>query len=66
MKVLYLDESGEHNPAVRDPHYPIFVLGGVVVDKDYADGTLTQLFNAFKQESVREHRHRSPHGRYVP
>ena len=50
MKVLYLDESGEHNPAVCDPHYPIFVLGGVVVDKDYADGTLTQLFDAFKQE----------------
>jgi hypothetical protein len=50
MKVLYLDESGEHNPRVRDPHYPIFVLGGVIIDKDHADGTLTQLFNAFKQE----------------
>lgn len=50
MKMLYLDESGEHNPAACDPHYPIFVLGGVVVDKDYADGTLTQLFDAFKQE----------------
>ena len=50
MKVLYLDESGEHNPAGCDPRYPIFVLGGAGVDKDYADGTLTQLFNAFKQE----------------
>ena len=50
MKMLYLDESGEHNPTVCDPHYPIFVLGGVVVDKDYADGTLAELFDAFKQE----------------
>ena len=50
MKVLYLDESGEHNPSVRDPHYPIFVLGGVIVDKEYADGTLTQMVDDFKQE----------------
>ena len=50
MKALYLDESGEHNPAVSDPHYPIFVLGGVIVDKDYADGTLAQAFETFKQQ----------------
>lgn len=49
MKVLFLDESGDHNLSVIDPQYPIFVLGGVIVDKDYADGELTGEMNAFKQ-----------------
>ena len=31
MKVLFLDESGDHNLAVIDPQYPLFVLGGVIV-----------------------------------
>ena len=39
MKVLFLDESGDHNLSVIDPSYPIFVLGGVIVDQDYADLT---------------------------
>ena len=30
MKVLFLDESGDHNLSVIDPSYPIFVLGGVI------------------------------------
>ena len=29
MKVLFLDESGDHNLSVIDPQYPMFVLGGV-------------------------------------
>ena len=35
MKVFYLDESGNHdlNPKKIDPHYPIFALGGVIVDR---------------------------------
>ena len=49
MKVLYLDESGDHNLKAIDPNYPIFVLGGVIVDKEYADGPLTQAFDDFKQ-----------------
>ena len=48
MKVLFLDESGDHNLSVIDPSYPIFVLGGVIVDKDYADGQLTEAFDDFK------------------
>ncbi len=32
MKVLYLDESGDHSLDKIDPQYPIFVLGGVIVD----------------------------------
>ena len=48
MKILFLDESGDHNLTVIDVNYPLFVLGGVIVDKDYADGPLTEAFNDFK------------------
>jgi hypothetical protein len=48
MKVLFLDESGDHNLSTIDPQYPIFVLGGVILDKDYADTVLTDELNAFK------------------
>ena len=40
MKVLFLDESGDHNLSIIDPQYPLFVLGGVIVDRDYAEGSL--------------------------
>lgn len=50
MKALFLDESGDHSLAVIDPQYPLFVLGGVIIDKDYAEGELTRALNAFKQE----------------
>ena len=49
MKVLFLDESGDHNLSVIDRSYPIFVLGGVIVDKEYADGPLTEAFDEFKR-----------------
>ena len=50
MKVLFLDESGDHNLTVIDSQYPIFVLGGVIMDKDYAEGPLTTALNDFKRE----------------
>ena len=50
MKTLFLDESGDHNLSVIDPNYPIFVLGGVIVDNDYAEGPLTEELNRFKRE----------------
>ena len=40
MRVMFLDESGDHNLAVIDPSYPLFVLGGVIVDQRYAEGPL--------------------------
>jgi hypothetical protein len=49
VKVLFLDESGDHNLSAIDPQYPMFVLGGVIMDKDYADDVLTAELNAFKQ-----------------
>ena len=53
MKALYLDESGEHNPSVTSPDYPIFVLGGIIADKDYADGPLTDALNDFKRQLLK-------------
>ena len=48
MKILFLDESGDHNLTVIDSNYPVFVLGGVIVDEDYADGPLGEAFDDFK------------------
>src|SRR5688500_14838361 len=37
VKLLYLDESGNHDlrPTKINPRYPVFALGGVVVDRAY-------------------------------
>ena len=48
MKVLFLDESGDHNLKVIDPQYPMFVLGGIIADMDYAEGPMTQALSQFK------------------
>ena len=50
MKVLFLDESGDHNLTVIDSNFPMFVLGGVIVDRDYAEGPLAEAFDQFKDE----------------
>jgi len=50
VKVLFLDESGDHNLIVLDPQYPVFVLGGVIVDKQYAEGAMTERMQQFKRE----------------
>tara|TARA_B110000008_G_C16840148_1_gene512314 strand:- start:250 stop:984 length:735 start_codon:yes stop_codon:yes gene_type:complete len=49
VKVLFLDESGDHNLSVIDPQYPLFVLGGVIMDLDYAKGAATRTIGAFKE-----------------
>ena len=49
MKILFLDESGDHNLAVIDPQYPLFVLGGIIVDKAYAEGPMANAVRDFKQ-----------------
>ena len=50
MKVLFLDESGDHNLTVIDRNYPVFVLGGVIINKGYAEGPLAEAFDQFKHE----------------
>lgn len=50
MKLLFLDESGDHDLTNIDPEYPVFVLGGIIVDEAYASGELTEKLNEFKQD----------------
>ena len=52
MKVLFLDESGDHNLSVIDPQYPMFVLGGVIMEVDYAKGALNDALNDFKRRML--------------
>ena len=47
MQILFLDESGDHNLSVIDPAYPLFVLGGVIIDKNYAENELSEAINDF-------------------
>jgi len=48
MKILFLDESGDHNLVVLDKNYPVFVLGGCVLD-DNTHNVLTDDIKIFKQ-----------------
>lgn len=48
MKIMFLDESGDHNLSVIDPCYPLFVLGGVIMEADYVRDVLTPRLAAFK------------------
>ena len=41
MNILFLDESGDHNLSKIDVQYPLFVLGGVITDQEYAEGEMT-------------------------
>lgn len=50
MKVLFLDESGDHNLTAIDPQYPLFVLGGVITEQAYAETTLAEKIKEFKLE----------------
>lgn len=49
MKFLFLDESGDHNLIKIDMQYPIFVLGGIIVDNSYID-ILNEKVDKFKLE----------------
>jgi len=48
MKVMFLDESGDHSLSAIDPQYPMFVLGGIIVTKEYAEGQLADAVRRFK------------------
>lgn len=47
---LYLDESGDPNPRSASEEYPVFVLGGVICDRHYADTVVRAALNSIKQE----------------
>jgi hypothetical protein len=48
LKVMYLDESGNHDLKNIKPDYPVFVLGGVIVDREYSRTTLKDQLRYFK------------------
>jgi len=50
MKVLYLDESGDHNLVVLDADYPVFVLGGCIIDQGHHDNSLKPRLEEFKRD----------------
>lgn len=50
MKVLYLDESGNHdlNPKKINQNYPIFALGGVIVERSHVRDVIEPEMRQFK------------------
>jgi hypothetical protein len=48
VKVLFLDESGNHALTTVDPDYPVFVLGGIITDLDYAQEVIDERIRHFK------------------
>lgn len=52
MKVMYLDESGDHSLTVVDPSYPVFVLGGIIVEQEYAEGEMAERIRQFKRDNL--------------
>lgn len=49
MKVLFLDESGDHNLRRVNPVYPVFVRGGIIVDRAYTRDVIDPRMRRFKQ-----------------
>jgi len=54
LKILFLDESGDHNLTRLDPLYPLFVLAGCVMSNDYHDQILTPILNDFKRKLLKK------------
>jgi len=50
MLVLFLDESGDHSLDKIDPQYPVFVLGGCIVDYDYHESQIKQKLKEYKMQ----------------
>lgn len=50
MLILFLDESGDHSLKKIDPQYPVFVLGGCIVDKGYHEDQMTDGVLRYKKE----------------
>ena len=48
MKVMFLDESGDHSLNTIDPSYPMFVLAGCIFDFDYYTNTIEPKLRELK------------------
>lgn len=49
MLILFLDESGDHNLDKIDPQYPVFVLGGCIIDLNYHDEYMSPALAEYKR-----------------
>ena len=50
VKVMFLDESGDHTLKYINPAYPLFVLGGVIIDRSYVRSVVEPDMRRFKQQ----------------
>ncbi|MFC2140281.1 DUF3800 domain-containing protein [Candidatus Auribacterota bacterium] len=50
MKILFLDESGDHNLTILDENYPVFVLSGCIMDEKHHNTVLSPKIFSFKKE----------------
>lgn len=50
MKVLYLDESGTHDIRAVNPRFPVFAIGGAIVDRAYARHVIGPEMEEFKRK----------------
>lgn len=48
VKVLFLDESGSHDLKTINPAYPVFVLGGAIVERSHLRSTIQPEMREFK------------------
>jgi hypothetical protein len=48
---MFLDESGDHNLSKIDAQFPVFVLGGVIADADYAADHMDKAVREFKRQT---------------
>jgi len=55
MKIMFLDESGDHNLSVIDPQYPLFVLAGIITEKEHAEGEMARQIQDFKDRLFGRH-----------
>lgn len=55
LKLLFLDESGDHNLKKINASYPVFVLGGVIVDRAYLREVVEPEMRRFKMEHFGRH-----------
>ena len=50
MLILFLDESGDHNLDKIDPQYPVFVLGGCIIDLKYHEERMASVLAEYKRK----------------
>jgi len=50
MKILFLDESGDHNLITIDKSYPYFVLAGCILEQKVHDESLAPAISSLKKD----------------